>query len=205
MHAIALALAVSLGLGPAATEVSPTPEVAPEPASEAEAPAQAVSPESAEPAEPVAPSGAEAPEPEAAPEPEVAPAPEPPASDPEALVASTTEAQQPVEPAPPVVHDRLGCDDSKRCRRMTIAGIVVGTLGFGGVGAGIGLLINRDQVVPETPVFVISTRPAGLVMLTVSSGVAFTAVLMLVAAHKGYKQRPDDQARIRLTPTGLRF
>ena len=204
MQAIALALAFGLALGPAATEVDPAP------AAEVEAAAQSEPAAELEPLPDLLPdvTEPEAVEPgEAAPNqpataPEQAPQPVPPATDEQALAASTSAA---AEPAPAVVHDRLGCDGAPRCRRMTIAGIVVGTLGFGGVGAGIGLLVNKDKVIPESPTFVTSTRPAGLVMLTVSSGVAFTAVLMLVAAHKGYKDRPDDQARIQLTPTGLRF
>ncbi|PRQ09435.1 hypothetical protein [Enhygromyxa salina] len=209
MHAIALALAVSLAVGPAVTEAAPAPaptseaeqpaeQLAEQPAEQSgEAPAEDASPEA--PAEPVA----AAPEPTAdpvEPAPAVEPAP-PVAPEPE---PATAEPAQQLSPAAPVVRDRLGCDGSKRCRKMTVAGIVVGVLGFSGVGTGIGLLVNRDEVVPEAPVFVTSTRPAGLVMLTVSSGVAFTAVLMLVAAHKGYKERADE-ARIQLTPTGLRF
>lgn len=197
MQAIAIALAVSLVLGPAATEVGPADASVGE-ASDVDVTADPDAATAVEPSE------AEVLEPsEAEPEPEVEP--EPAGADQPAPAASTVEATPLVDPAPIAVRDRLGCDGSKRCRRMTVAGIVVGTLGVIGVGAGIGLLVNRDKVIPEAPVFVTSTRPAGLVMLTVSSGVAFTAILMLVAAHKGYKHRPDDQARIRLTPTGLQF
>ena len=63
----------------------------------------------------------------------------------------------------------------------------------------------RDQIVPEQPIYITSTHPAGLVTLTVAAGVTLTSVLMLVAAHKGYKDRPDEQARVRLTPSGLHF
>jgi hypothetical protein len=109
----------------------------------------------------------------------------------------------PVEPAP-IVRDRLGCDGSKSCRRMTVVGIVVGTLGLAAVGTGIGLLVKRDEVIPESPIFVTSTRPAGVVTVTLGAGVSLTAVLMLVAAHRGYKQQ-DQQARVELIGNGLRF
>ncbi|KIG13809.1 hypothetical protein DB30_07522 [Enhygromyxa salina] len=224
MHAIVLALAVSLALGPAATEAAPVDVAAPTaapaaaPAGKVEAPAEDASaepapveaPESSEGAPAAEPTGEPpgAPEPEPEPEPEpptpTEPEPEPPTPTEQPATVTTSSAPPAADPAPPIIRDRLGCDGSKRCRKMTVAGIVVGALGVSGVGVGIGLLVNRDQVVPETPVFVTSTRPAGLVLLTVSSGVAFTAVLMLVAAHKGYKDRPE-RARIQLTPTGLRF
>ncbi|MFO7565719.1 MAG: hypothetical protein R6X02_23960 [Enhygromyxa sp.] len=115
---------------------------------------------------------------------------------------------------PPVTRDRLGCEQSKSCRRMTVAGIVVGTFGLAAVGTGIGLLVKRDEVIPESPTFVTSTRPAGVVIVTLGAGVTLTAVLMLVAAHRGYKQRerqakapPSKRAgqRVELIGNGLRF
>jgi ABC-type cobalamin transport system permease subunit len=86
---------------------------------------------------------------------------------------------------------------------MSIAGIVVGSLGLIAVGAGIGLLVNPDEVVAEQPIFVNTTHPPGLVAVTIGSGVALTAALMLGAAHKGYKTH--STARVRVGPTGLRF
>jgi hypothetical protein len=128
---------------------------------------------------------------EAAPEPEPIPEPPPPV------------VEQPVE-QPPVVRDRLGCDRSKSCRRMTVAGIVVGTVGLAALGTGIGLLVKPDEVIPESPTFVKSTRPPGVVTVTIGAGVTLTAVLMLVAAHRGYKPR-ERQARVELLGNGLRF
>ena len=88
---------------------------------------------------------------------------------------------------------------------MSIAGIVVGSLGLIAVGAGIGLLVRPDEVVPEQPIFVNTTHPPGLVAVTIGTGVVLTSALMLGAAHKGYKQQPNETARVQLGPTGLRF
>ncbi|PRP94741.1 hypothetical protein ENSA5_40640 [Enhygromyxa salina] len=217
MHAIALVLATSLALGPAAPG-TPTPEQADleaPAAADEEAPVDDLSEgedgpvddlsegdaapvdEATEPADGAEPEPSDAPEPELEPEP--APEPAPPSGNEDALAASTT------TPAAPVVRDRLACEGSKACRRMTISGIVVGSLGVIGVGLGIGLLLKPDQVLPDQPTYITSTHPPGLVTLTVAAGVTLTSVLMLVAAHKGYKDLPDEQARVRMTPSGLRF
>ena len=179
MQLLAIGLAASLLFGPAPTDAgAEAREAAPV------EPAPAPEPAEAEPAP--------APEPVEA---EPAPAPEPM---PEQPVSSS-------EAPPPAPRDRLGCAGSKPCRRMSIAGIMVGTIGLTAVGAGIGLLLTPDKVLPEAPAFVMSTRPAGLVSLTVGAGVALTAVLMLVASHRGYKQRDDQARRLEFTATGLRF
>jgi hypothetical protein len=183
VHALALTLSLAIS-PPADAPVEPT-----EPPAEAE-------PEPLPDLEP-------APEPVAEPIPEPAPTPEPepipPAGDDEALAASTS------TPPVPAKRDRLGCDGSKACRRMSSAGIVVGSLGLIAIGAGIGLLVNRDEVIPEYPIFVHTTHPPGLVAVTIGTGVVLTSALMLGAAHKGYKQQPNESSRVQLGPTGLRF
>ena len=196
MQLLAIGLAASLLFGPApvgdtapptSTEVEgesgPLPDVDDAVGSET-VPETTVEPES---------------EPEPAPEPEVttpaAPEPEPP--------PPTIEQAEP-EPAP-AVRDRLGCKGSKACTKMSIAGIVVGTFGLAAVGTGIGLVVKRDEVIPESPTYVTSTRPAGTVTLTIGAGITLTAVLMLVAAHKGYKKRGDQARRVAPLPNGLRF
>jgi hypothetical protein len=217
VQATALALALSLALGPAAPAEAPAP--ADDPAAEdaddatreteAEDEPEHEGEDEAEP-EPEPEPGGEAepepevepePEPEVEPEPEPEPEPPPPGEDPGFLAHSSTQGQLPA----PTKRDRLGCDGSKPCRRMTIAGIVVGSLGLVGVGTGIGLLLNDDQVIPESPIHVTSTHPPGLVTLTISAGVTLTSVLMLIAAHRGYKERGLSQARVRVVPGGLRF
>jgi hypothetical protein len=192
VHAIAIALSLSLSLAPGPGSTEAQPDAAPE------------SGESGEPDVEPLPDIVPEPTPEPTPEPEKTPEPEPtpepvvpPAADEQALVEST--------PIPlPTRRDRLGCDGSTSCRKMSIAGIVVGSLGLISVGAGIGLLVNRDEVVPEQPIFVSTTRPPGLVAVTIGTGVVLTSALMLGAAHKGYKQ-PDETARVQIGPTGLRF
>jgi outer membrane biosynthesis protein TonB len=186
---LAIALATSLVLGPAPVASGP-----------AEAPSEAPEPAAPLPDVDDPPGGEVAPEPTPEPEvePEPAPAPEPPPP-----AVEPTEVSTSPDPAP-VVRDKLGCNGSKSCRRMTVAGIVVGTIGLGSVGTGIGLLVKKDVVIPESPAFVTSTHPAGIVTLTVGIGVTLTAVLMLVASHRGYKQR-SPQARVAPLPNGLRF
>ncbi|HLT40811.1 MAG TPA: hypothetical protein VK034_31255 [Enhygromyxa sp.] len=179
MQLLAIALAASLVIGPA-----PVDAVEPTPLPDVDAPADGeVEPE----VEPE-------PEPEVEPEPEPEPVPAP----------SLTDSEQEEALPTAVVSDKLGCDGSKPCRRMTVAGIVIGTLGLAAVGTGIGLLVKRDEVLPAAPTYVTSTRPAGLVALTIGAGVSLTAVLMLVAAHRGYKQR-GAQARVAPLINGLRF
>lgn len=204
MQAQAIALAASLVFGPAPADsgavAAPTtadaepretslPDVDDSPEGEAEPALTEVEAE-----QPV--------EPEQAPEPEPEPKPEPPAPN----VEQTDAAPPPIS----VERDRLGCDGSPSCQRMTVVGIVVGTLGLAALGTGVGLLVRKDQVVPDSPTFVHSTRPAGIVTVTLGAGVTLTAVLMLVASHRGYKQaravKPGrKQARVELMPNGLRF
>ena len=133
--------------------------------------------------------------PEPEPTPETAPEPPPPSDD-QALAASIEESPK---------RDRLGCNGSKQCRNMSIVGIVVGTLGLTATGVGIGLLVNRDEVVPESPTLVRTTHPPGLIAVTIGTGVIVTAALMLGAAHKGYKPQSGKSARVQFGPTGLRF
>lgn len=188
----AMSATVELSAAPA-PEAEPVEAPAPEPLPD-------VAPEP-EPLPDVEPSPEPEPEPAIEPEPETEPEiePVPPAGDARALAASTSDTPAPMR------RDRLGCDGSRSCRRMSAAGIVVGSLGLIAVGAGIGLLVRPDQVVPEQPIFVHSTHPPGLVAVTIGTGVVLTSALMLGAAHKGYKKRPNESARVQVGPTGLRF
>jgi hypothetical protein len=189
VHAIAIALTLSFSL---ILSTAPPADVPVEPSDPEPLPDIAPEPE----AEPT-------PEPELTPEPEPTPEPSPepvpPPGDDRALAESTTTAPSPVQ------RDRLGCDGSRSCRRMSIAGIVVGSLGLIAIGSGIGLLVRPDEVVAEQPIFVKTSHPPGLVAVTIGTGVVLTSALMLGAAHKGYKQRPNETARVQLGPTGLRF
>jgi hypothetical protein len=212
VQALAIALAASLLLGPAPASSTPASEPSPsEPdgSPAVEAPPREL-PDVDGPATDPVPAPSEV-SPEPAPAPETAPSPAPEtvtetvtetASPPAPTLTSTDDPPEPLAVAP--TRDRLGCAGKPACRRMTIAGIVVGTLGLAAVGTGIGLLVTPDEVIPERPTFVTSTRPAGLVTLTLGAGVTLTAVLMLIAAHKGYKQR-GEQARVVPFAGGLRF
>lgn len=117
------------------------------------------------------------------PEPEPEPKPEPKAEGP---------AEAPA-PEVPLGKDRLGCDHSKSCRQLTITGTVLGSLGLAAVASGVGLLLKPDEVVEGEPAFVTSTHPPGLIATTLGSGVVITSVLMLIAAHRGARER-DLQA-----------
>jgi hypothetical protein len=197
VHAIAIALMLSLStlLSPPEVEQPSTveqPSMAEQPSEPESEPLPDVAPEPEPIAEPT-------PEPIAEPEPEPTPEPTPPAGDVKALAESTP------TPATPAKRDRLGCDGSRSCRRMSIAGILVGSVGLATIGVGIGLLVRPDQVLPDQPIYVHTTHPPGLVAVTIGTGVVLTSALMLGAAHKGYKQRPNETARVQLGPTGLRF
>lgn len=111
-------------------------------------------------------------------------------------------AAQPLEspPAPPA-----RCRSSRSCVRMNAAGISVGSIGLAGIAAGVVLLVLPDEVDPDQPIYVSSTRPAGLVTLTLSAGVALTSVLMLIAARRGLQPRKRERTRVRLGPRGLAF
>lgn len=136
---------------------------------------------------------------------DASPTVDPPAPSVEPSPAATPEPIPPTAASPD--KGTLGCYGAKPCVRMTIAGIVTGSLGLAAVGTGIGLLVRPDQVIPERPAFVDSTRPAGIVTLTVGVGVTLASVLMLVAARRGYIGKRDKQARahVEFTGTGLRF
>ncbi|MFV8753463.1 hypothetical protein ACNOYE_23170 [Nannocystaceae bacterium ST9] len=134
-----------------------------------------------------------------------------------------TPVERPTEPAPPFVvvepppplvvadspapsppAEPPSCLADRRCRGMRIAGVVVGVVGLAAVGTGIGLVARPDQVIPETPAFVTSTRPPGLVALTIGVGVTLTAVLVLVASRSATRGSARAQ-RVRLDAAGLRF
>ncbi len=184
MQLPAIAVAASLLIGPAPAGVDQTPEPSPAASTEKAAPLPDVN-------DPV-----DA-EPELEREPEPEPDPDPP--------TPTVEEPESAPLAAPVVRDRLGCNGNKSCRKMSVAGIVVGTIGLAAVGTGIGLVVKRDEVIPESPTYVTSTHPAGTVTLTIGAGVTLTAVLMLIAAHRGYKQRRDEARRVEPLANGLRF
>jgi hypothetical protein len=118
------------------------------------------------------------------PQPQPEPKPEPKAEGPE----------KPPGPEVPLGKDRLGCEHSKSCRQLTITGTVLGSLGLAAVASGIGLLVKPDEVIEDEPAFVTSTHPPGLIATTLGTGVVITSVLMLIAAHRGARQRDLEDA-----------
>lgn len=96
------------------------------------------------------------------------------------------------------------CIADRRCRGMRIAGIATGVIGLAAIGTGIGLVARNDRVIAETPAFVTSTRPPGLVALTIGVGVTLTAVLVLVASRSATRA-PASARAVRLEGFGLRF
>jgi hypothetical protein len=106
-------------------------------------------------------------------------------------------------PAPLVPEPPVRCVADRRCRGMRIAGITIGLIGLAAVGTGVGLVTRKDRVIAETPAFVTSTRPPGLVSLTIGVGVTLTAVLVLVASRSATRA-PSSRAA-RLDRFGLRF
>ncbi len=105
-------------------------------------------------------------------DPVVLPEPEP---EPELEIVEAPAIGEP-EPIP--------CMADRRCRAMRLSGIAVGVLGLAAVGTGIGLVARPDQVLVDSPAFVTSTHPPGLVVLTLGIGVTLTAVLVLVASRQ---------------------
>jgi hypothetical protein len=127
----------------------------------------------------------------------VAPAPppvvEPPVVEPPVII------QPAVSPEPPA-----RCMADRRCRGMRIAGSVVGVVGLAAIGTGVGLVARNDRVIADAPAFVTSTRPPGLVTLTIGVGVTLTAVLVLVASRSATRA-PAAARTARLDRLGLRF
>lgn len=128
--------------------------------------------------------------------PEPTPTPEP-ASLPEPVPTTEPPAAPPASPS-----DRR-CLATRRCAGMRIGGGLVGGLGLAAVATGIGLLVQPDEVIPERPAFVTSTRPAGLATLTLGVGVTLTAVLILVASRSA--ERATGRQALRLDAQGLHF
>jgi hypothetical protein len=108
------------------------------------------------------------------------------------------------EPVPVVEPAPARCIADRRCRGMRIAGISVGVLGLAAVGTGLGLITRDDRVIPETPAFVTSTRPPGLVVLTLGVGVTLTAALVLIASRSATRAKGPAR-RAQLEGLGLRF
>ena len=79
----------------------------------------------------------------------------------------------------------LGRGDSLSCRRMTASGIVVTGLGLAAAGTGLALALRPDQVIPERPAFVISTRSPGVSAATIGAGLAVAGALMIIAGQRG--------------------
>lgn len=109
-----------------------------------------------------------------------------------------------VEPAPIVDPEPTRCITDPRCRGMRSAGIGLGVLGLAAVGTGLGLITQTDRVIPDAPAFVTSTRPPGLVVLTLGVGVTLTAALVLVASRSATRA-PAPTRRARLEGLALRF
>ncbi len=126
------------------------------------------------------------------PEPAPTPAPEP-----------TPEPLEPAATAEPESPSDRRCLATRRCAGMRIGGGLVGGLGLAAVATGIGLLVQPDEVIPERPAFVTSTRPAGLATLTLGVGVTLTAVLILVASRSA--ERGTGRQALRLDAQGLHF
>ncbi len=169
------------------------------------APARAAEP----PAAPVEPDPSTPARPDVAPDPAPAPAEAPPpisGASSQALQPGQADETipEPLEPEP-AAPAPMRCRDSRRCRGMTIAGIVTSTLGLAALGTGIGLLVAPDSPIPDEPAYVTSTRPAGLVSVTIGAGVTLTAALMLVAARQAYRRVEPRRSAWHIDGKGLHF
>ncbi|EDM75281.1 hypothetical protein PPSIR1_41284 [Plesiocystis pacifica SIR-1] len=108
-------------------------------------------------------------------------------------------------PPTPIEFDALGCA-APSCRRKTIAGITLGLVALGGVGAGAALIVRDDRPLEALPAYVTSTRSSGIITVTVSAAVTVTAALMLAAAHQGRRRHRENQrAQLEWTAGGLAF
>lgn len=141
------------------------------------------------------------------------PLPEPPAPAPPAPPATATlpgpevEPEGPVPPAEPRVdphHERLGCQGSASCVRLSATGIAFGSVAVASIVGGVVLYTRPDEVLADEPAYVESTRPPGVVLMTIGTGVAMSSALMLVAAYRGARTRGSSRnARLRLRGHGM--
>jgi hypothetical protein len=88
---------------------------------------------------------------------------------------------------------------------LTITGTVLGSLGLVAIGTGVALFVRDDEVLADEPAYAKSTKPPGLVALTLGSGVVVTSILMLFASHRGGKEARDQGVARWLSPRGGRF
>jgi len=213
---VATVLAAALSAPPGeASDEKPAPENAPaadapaegEPATDEDRDAQA-EPDGGDVTEPAT----DEPEPEESGLPSVEDPPEeatpPPKPEPEPTSEPAPKAEGPTPapaPALPARRDRLGCDFSKSCRQLTITGTALGSVGLVAVGAGVALFVRDDEVIPDEPAYAKSTKPPGLVALTLGSGVVVTSILMLFASHRRGKNASDEGVARWLSPRGGRF
>lgn len=81
------------------------------------------------------------------------------------------------------------CASSPRCVRLTAVGSSFGVAGLGAVVTGSVLLSRPDEPLPDDPTTVRSTKPVGTVLVALGAGVLVSSIVMLVAAHRGRKNR----------------
>ncbi len=121
------------------------------------------------------------------------PEPPPPAPPPEPAIAPEGPAPA-LTPIPDPGGERLGCRGSRSCVRLAASGIGFGSVALGAIVAGAVLYLRPDEVIADEPAYVESTRPPGVVLMTIGTGVAMSSALLLVAAYRGSRERARGRA-----------
>ena len=107
-----------------------------------------------------------------------------------ATAVGSSPVSTPARPADPTPDRRRprrpgwACEAAaKECRAISIAGIVLTTLGVAAIGTGIGLTVRPNESIAGEPAFERSYAPAGAATIGAGAVVAIGGILMLVSGR----------------------
>lgn len=197
MSTCAAVLALAFALAPAQATPSPSVED-PRAITDAARDPKIVGARKDGPAEPATPSPtprAPAPAPASASAPASAPAPASPS-------ASPSNPRADVDPAPT---DARCLPARGKCRRATIPGIALATVGTAALGAGIAMRLVPDYPDADSAVYDRSLHPPGVVLIAVGATVLVTGIAAIVTGQVLHRRAQREAARVRPVPGGFAF